>query len=66
MLEVVSYVKLFSVQQGGREGGSRISPKTELIRKKRALFTQQCALSPFAFVSKQLKVGSLKHAMVRS
>lgn len=65
VLEVVSYVKLFSVQQGGG-GGSCISPKTELIRKKRALFTQQCALSPFAFISKQLKVGSLKHATVRS
>lgn len=53
MLEVVSYVKLFSVQQGGREEGSCISPKTELIRDSTVY---SAALSPFAFVSKQVKV----------
>lgn len=37
MLEVVSYVKVFSNQQGG---GSCISPKPELIRTETELFTQ--------------------------
>lgn len=65
MLEVVSYVKLFSVQQGGREEGSCISPKTELIRKRDST-VYSAALRPFAFVSKQLKVSSLKLARVQS
>lgn len=50
MLEVVSYVKLFSDQQAGREGrGSCISPKPEPIRKMRQHCLLSSVLSYFAF-----------------
>lgn len=65
MLEVVSYVKLFSDGGGVGVGSELRFTKTELIRKKR----QHCLLSSASksfSADKQLKVGSLKHVMVQS
>lgn len=64
MLEVVSYVKLFSDGGGGVERELRFT-KTALIRKKKQHCLLSSALKSFR-AAKQLKVSSLKHFMVQS